>query len=245
MERIFRIFLMAMVGLLVPLSFVAEGLGVEAGFDESVIAISDVPQVQRVNIAKLMGRDFDEVRHYLIGDNIAYRHSPHEIITYHSPHGSGRSIQFNIGIGIITYDSCAEGPGWIGYFGIHFREQENIGFRPFSDDEDFLGFEASKRFRFNGLGHLSTRTDVETAFPTEYFHRAYVRDLAVLGIYHFTRCGERVRSGDIETGWPLEESWLVMRYDSVVYWNDDFLLIFDFAADGGVIAMLVFSNRAN
>jgi len=200
-----------------------------------------------INIAELIGQDFDEHRH-LFGNVIGWGAGP-----------ATTSFSFDVGISLTTkidadrppdwvrdFDIQLEESGWIYTFYVQFDEPENEGLAPFAQQEGFLGYEYSRRFHFNGIGYQSTQADVEAAFPLDSFNRAYVRELNILGDYLLQPTGPPIpREGNVEIAVLGDEGhgWLIGRLDSVIYWNNYFAITFQFSADGKVIDMLVFSDR--
>ena len=188
-----------------------------------------------VDIAEIIGRNFDEHRH-LFGNVIGWLGGPGV---------SNILYSFDLGITLVMINNEYALHGWIYTFYVQFREPENRGVRSFADDEDFLGYEKSQRFHFNGIGHESTQADVEAAFPPEHFNRAYVRELSLFGDWISTADG-RIPGGDIGIDLlePYGFGWLIGRLDAVIFWNDYFAIVFEFAVDDDrVIDMLVFSCR--
>ena len=120
---------------------------------------------ERINIADVIGRDWDDVRH-LLGNVIPIYElgfAPGELENHH---------EFDTGVGIITSTTFGEYPEWIRNIRVQFRETERYGLFLYSSWglpsvsrlSEFIGFEATERFHINGIGRDSTRDDVIVAF---------------------------------------------------------------------------------
>jgi len=202
-----------------------------------------------VNIAELIGRDFGEHRH-LFGNLINWLGGP---TTTNFIFDVGTSLTMKLDtdrpsdwLHDFDIQLQLEEPGWIQSIYVQFDEPENEGIGSFSRDEGFLGYEHSQRFHFNGIGYQSTLADVEAAFSTDSFNRAYVSELNIFGDYLLQSSGPPIpREGNVDIA-VLDydaEHGLIGRLDAVIYWNDHFAITFEFSADGRVIDMLVFSTR--
>jgi len=194
-------------------------------FGEGVVRLS---QMQRVNIAELMGRDWDDVQCLLgndIGNGKGYSKRGNEWVFL------GREALFDTGITIRTSTSDGEYNEWLDIVSIQFREPENLGIASFYSNPGFYSYALSKRFHFNGLGYKSTHADVATIFSHEYFSSAYVRDLSIF-------------DGEVEVAIPVNEKWLLSRRNSLLYWNNRYAIVFDFSKNGKIIGFIAFSNRA-
>jgi len=200
-----------------------------------------------INIAELIGRDFDEHR-YLFGNLINWGGGP-----------TTTDFIFDIGISLtmkldadrppdwlrdFDIQLQLEEPGWIQILYVQFDEPEDEGVRSFAGEEGFLGYEHSRRFHFNGIGYQSMLADVEAAFSPDSFNRAYIKELNILGDYLLQPIGLPIpREGNVEIAVLDDDAfhWLIGRLESVIYWNDYFAITFQFSADGRVIDILVYS----
>ena len=196
-----------------------------------------------INIAEIIGRNFDDYQH-LFGNVIDGQRS--EPVTFDF------TVNYVFDFGIVVGFNSNGGtlPEWIHTVYVQFREPENEGLMSFAEREGFLDYEKSQRFHFNGIGHESTQADVATAFPTEYFNRAYLRDLTIFGEYWLPATGPAIPTNttvEVELLEPNGFSWLISQRQrnelGMIYWNDYFAITFEFGADGRVIDMLVFSDR--
>ena len=199
------------------------------------------PVVQRVNLAEIIGQPFDDVG-ILLGNAIIVRSSWSYINNrFTQNYIDIRNIRFDTAIAVNTTTLDNTVPEYIERISIEYAQEGEVGSYLVTLDS-FSGFEASRRFHFNGLDYTSTRDDVKKMFSNADFRQTYVRNLTVFGTgdprtwertYNYTKVSVLPHSA---------ETALIEKYDNMIYWNNEFAITFDFDSDGRVIGFTILSN---
>ena len=185
--------------------------------------------MERVNLADVIGRPFDEV-----GVSLGYPLSVHGSIN------GARDFYFDTAIIASTFLVEQTIPRFIEWLSIQYTEPENNVITPFAKYEGFSSYAGSCYFHFNGLDYTSTFDDVEKAFSNEDFRRTYVKD-----IYGIASLFD-IRNNTVDVNVLPSSAYdyiLIIRHKNILYWNDDYADTFDYNYDGRVIGFTVLRNE--
>ena len=199
------------------------------------------PVVQRVNLAEIISRSFDDVGILLGNVLLASGTSSFISDSFGHDYFSARDFLFDTAITVHTKTVDNTFPDYIDVISIEYGQSDEI-YSYFVTLDSFSGFEGSRRFHFNGLDYTSTRDDVKKMFSNADFRQTYVRNLTIFGNLDAGSNKRTYNYAEVKVLPPTAEEVLTLRYDSMIYWNDEYAITFDFNSEGRLIKFIVLSN---